>query len=152
MKTPYLIQSGRTKTFNPDAETMDDLIQFDYMGAAEYEYGALPASYTRIIESLVSDHYMLFYIKIAERDITVWCKLDEIDAVTSNIQKVYDGVRLKERANFKQSLDDPNPSWRTPNIWWDIENDYLFWISDDKFREQLHKIVSIRITKNNLKK
>jgi len=45
----YLIQ--RAKFYESDRKGIDGILQFDYMGAAEFEWGALPESLKRMREN-----------------------------------------------------------------------------------------------------
>ena len=55
MITPYLIQQAKFSD-RSDRKGIDSILAFDYMGSAEFEFGALPQSLKRIRENI--DNYI----------------------------------------------------------------------------------------------
>ena len=123
---PYLIQRGLIN--RPLGELKGkrffQTINFDYMGSAEFEFGALPASLTRM------------------RVLNFKAKLNKFDAITYNGQPLrfwsyYQGEELE---TIKKGLlrlrggDLHTKEWThfneldltKCNIWWDIINDVVF--------------------------
>ena len=114
MKKPYLLQRCKTKNFEPSLLT-GEYLRLDYMGSAEFEWGAVPKfqrEINKIIDSLeiFTFHYGLdrfhFFAKNKEDALTYENYLTLIMAKTGEI-------RLKERASFDQKDLD---------VWLDLEN------------------------------
>ena len=136
MKTPYLIQRG---TFNQPLVDktcrLSQAVRFDYMGSAEFEFGALPESFLRIGEKMeqyqtskteivltrtqfvgrdpvgIEEFNLFLFSAYSETEIVEYCK--HISDIISN------KIQLKERAAMKD---------QNFNFWWDIENDVMFFI------------------------
>jgi len=141
--TPYLVQRGRFggKSFS---EGIDKIIKWDYMGAAEFEFGALGKSLKRIREKL-SD-YIYTSANIQGKKIIVFANKD-ISAV--EIGKYLSGLangkfRLKEYSDFDNYIT-PNPHFPnrdTTDFWWDIKNDIMFWKEDSTFENNFKELIS----------
>lgn len=68
--TPYLVQRAK---FNDrtDKRGIDNILQFDYMGSAEFEFGALPKSLENIRKKI--NDYVYFDVVVGGKNITVFC-------------------------------------------------------------------------------
>jgi len=135
--TPYLIQ--RAKFENRDYKNgIDSILSFDYMGSSEFEFGALPKSLTRIRENIIS--YVYFDFVINQKVITVLCKesvKQEIDDYLINLsRRIY---RLKEFSAFDDYIKGDGYFKDKFDLWWDIENDLMFWKKDDTFEIKFKK-------------
>lgn len=137
MTTPYLIQ--RAKFIIPSEHTktrkgIDKLLGFDYMGSAEFEFGALPKSLKRIREN--RDKYTQFeysFIKHPEKKVTVLCKKEEKSEVSEYLELLaIDKLRLKERCDLKNFVTGNQRNWDN-DFWWDIDNDFMFWKPNPEF-------------------
>lgn len=132
MKQPYLIQRGEINI--PLAGPMSRLsqaVKFDYMGSAEFEFGALPSSFRRI-ES-VADKWICRVvkdIKEGETSLRVWSSFsdEEFEAYKVFLMQLRypkDGAHLltKEVVRFEH---DYKSKYNKTNFWWDIDNDVMF--------------------------
>ena len=143
MKPLWLVQKG-TKRFNSAKKGIDALVQFDYMGSFEFEYGALPAALKRV--RAVAVDYITFDLKIYEKPITVFCSKRESQA---RIKTILDDlacglIHLKERCEFREYIGFKKSLFSTDtriDFWWDIDNDWFFWASDADFTEKFVKAV-----------
>lgn len=134
MKTPYLIQ--RAKFQDRDKNGIDGLLSFDYMGSAEFEFGALPKSLERIRNNDVQ--YNLCELTFENgKTVNVFCKqkdfTDMPDILENLVKNCY---HLKEYCDldyFVNGVDGHN------DFWWDIQNDYMFWKKNEKFTEKFIK-------------
>jgi len=141
MKDSWLIQRGVFKT-RENKTGIDHIITFDYMGSAEFEFGALPASFERIISDY--DKYELFMTDIKSMynvPLMVYCKTEDKGDVLQIIKKLStDSIRLKEWITFQYKITKSEYSWNEPkeNFWWDIENDFMFFFPAND-RVQLFK-------------
>lgn len=145
MERPYLIQ--RAKFITEDESTtsrkgIDKLLGFDYMGSAEFEFGALPKSLKRIR----ADHkdYIQFqysFKKHPTKVLTVLCKKNEYNEVCAILEELaLNKIRLKERCDLPKFLQGKSDTWDN-DFWWDIDNDFMFWKCspdfDIKFKKEL---------------
>lgn len=132
LKFPYLIQ--RAEINSPLADETDRLSQavdFDYMGSAEFEFGALPKSFRRI-EALADNWKCRLVPEITENEVP----LRVYSAFTDEEFEIYKGYLLglragNSRGQTKERTDfDPKNSYTgkygKTNFWWDITNDVMF--------------------------
>lgn len=89
--------------FHPDAMKMlEDIMSFDYMGSAEFEWGAVPTAFESLFtnESTIS-----FEIKVQTKMVYVICPFEIKDDVEKWIRQAsVEHMRLKERLGFKEAL------------------------------------------------
>ena len=135
MKKTYLIQRG--KFASTDKKGIDGLLSFDYMGSAEFEWGALPKSLDRVRASqkeyikfdFINDDY-------PDKSITVLCKdKDRLEIITNLILLANNQIRLKENCDLDSYLKN-DKDYRTSDFWWDIENDFFFWRTNQEFETE----------------
>ncbi len=146
MKNPYLVQRGTIKKDVTEIVNFDSLVGLDYMGAAEFELGGLSDSLIRIRK--YKDGYTYSEIKIKDSLVTIFHPSDLI-AVIDNINWIATRMfRTKCGSQFPETVN-PTPSdkkWQVEhppkfNFWWDIENDVLFWLSDEQFENNIKKVL-----------
>jgi len=144
MNKPYLIQ--RAKFENRDSKKgIDAILKFDYMGAAEFEFGALPQSLNRVRQN-ISNYTQFEYLFTSQpapiKIVTVFCKKEQEDFVPEILEglacKKY---KLKEYCDMHEWLNGKAYLRTTNDFWWDIENDWFFWKFsvdfDVKFKDAL---------------
>lgn len=135
MKRPYLIQRGSFKKISGPATGFDMLVNLDYMGSAEFEFGNIPNSMKRICERI--EHIQMIdtgFSSFDHLDLYVICVNDVKDLLQNYVEfLVTDHIHLKERTNLKESINGIDSIGRhvrfDPYIrtmfWWDIENDWM---------------------------
>lgn len=137
----YLIQRCNVNLYNQDGtknnfNDINDLLNYDYMGSAEFEFGALPKSYKRIRFNF--NKYKVFNTGLKNYNgvpCYVLCKENIKDEVIDNIKELAKGEqRLKEYITFEHHITKSKSSWSKPkeNFWWDIGHDFMFWFGQDK--------------------
>lgn len=115
----YLIQRG---TFDPSRtykKGIDSIISFDYMGAAEFEFGVLGESLGRIRE--LKSEYIYEVIRTGNHSVTVFHNQNRSTLeITNYLTKLNNNeFHLHEWTNFPEFVKDPR-STKT-NFWWDIK-------------------------------
>jgi hypothetical protein len=146
MKT-YLIQRGIIQD-NPNKVGIDSIIQFDYMGASEYEWGALPSSLDRIRENI--NDYTYLDVPINGKTISVFCKDEQKSDVKTYLEEISNGkMRTKLGSHFDQYVNptERDMKWQSKyplkiNLWWDIENDIIFWAKNPDFEVKFKTIIN----------
>jgi len=124
IKTPYLIQRCTIQKFSGN-QKVSEFLQFDYMGSAEFEFGALPKC-LREIFSIKNDLkiFRVLYLK----DLYVLCtesNIREIEVYLSRLCGLGDILILKEPISIEKLLKKEKP-YRRDNFWIDIENYFCF--------------------------
>jgi hypothetical protein len=127
---PYLIQRAKiAQPLKKDTKRLSEAVDFDYMGSAEFEFGALPRSFRRIEKNLA-----LFTKRtistIAQGDVPlqVWSYLSdsqfaEYTEWLTALRKTSQ-IYTKEPTHFE--IDRAYRRYINTNFWWDIENDVMF--------------------------
>lgn len=162
LKTPYKIEhplcgafsfGGGMKNGGLSEEFygyLKELWRYDYMGSAEFEFGALPKSFQRIVANQpnltkfqfecegVRENWRTTPTTTVRKVKTVYvvCKKEDVDAVKEAITKVADekkrDFRTKESVCLAGNIVEDEYSLETCG-WHDIENDYLFFTDKRMF-------------------
>lgn len=153
MKTPYLIQRLKAPHggINPFCdinrslqEAAKDLFSFDYMGAAEFEWGAVPTA----LRELGRQHKLMTTFEVDK--VYVICPesiKDEVKAWIELTAKDQCPNRTKERVSLKESLECKK--YNDFKGWLKIEDDrcvepWMFFIDRQMF-ENVCQILGIAI-------
>lgn len=143
---PYLIQRIiEEKDLGQDKNklTFDQMFKCDYMGSAEFEYGALPNSLKKFcsakelftkrfseVKDLDDNHLRI--IGLNESDVNEYFTKYMEDILS-------DSLRLKECTRIKTYLTKKDFRGReiTPEvtIWWDIKNHIFFTFAKNRMRK-----------------
>ena len=143
MKNIYLVQTGTMKEISTEDVTgIDCQVSYNYMGSAEFEFGALNKSLKRIL--LKIEDYFITPISAQEiktpngQPIRIICGKNCLADIIDFIKREVSGKdvrRTKERTDIYEIfnvLQKPRKSythWRTSisktNFWWDVENDWM---------------------------
>ena len=148
---PWLLQKAKFKIKIDGKNThgVDATLSFDYMGSAEYEYGALPKSCNQVIEKL--DRYSI--IKTEFKDVTgrelffIGDRNVYEQKYKHYIPVILEGnARLKERTDMDKLYKPDNwdleraqreggtKYWYNKfNIAWDIKNNIFLIFSSKKY-------------------
>jgi hypothetical protein len=133
---PWLIQRGSFKKIEEkDIIGLDSLISYDYMGASEFEFGALPASLHRITASW-KDFIWFPIEEIKDADgqcLYVLCKKSMKEEVIETI-KVFasqEGNHTKERVGLNDYIQCRTDSALRNDFWWDVSSDEHFFSKGD---------------------
>jgi len=137
--SPYLIQRGWL-----EGEGSLNDVSLDYMGSAEFEWGAIPASYKRVLGAVVNgvDYVTNFKMKTGELVYvrSIYSK-EQTDAYIAKLKSYLDGdensPRLKEYFKFDERC----------NVGWDIDNDIVF-STNEKFINNLNKHLKLDYEKH----
>lgn len=131
-RTPYLIQRGQFKPIAFGEITgFDSLIQFDYMGSAEFEFGAMPKSLRRIAGAAAN--YSVSPSGMEAKDgrvLFVFCAPTDADEIKTWLAcAAKRAVRTKESTHLPAALGiEPDAYGRRTDFWWDLDNDWLAWL------------------------
>lgn len=134
----YCVQTGQFKENIKEINGMDSLICFDWMGYAEFEFGALPASTKRIV--INNDFYDFFTLnEFTDKNgkpLIIYAPVMFIDHIRENVIALANGEKnLKTRSYRLQGyMKFDKPDWRASesDFFWDIENDFYIFFGEDK--------------------
>lgn len=133
MKEPRFIQRCYIKnTPKDEIDGFDSLLQCDYMGSAEFEFGARSSSLKRVTSSLENFSFENIGVESSDgRFLYVIFDKREKEDVFKCVKMISDeSYRTKEYVGIQYALDlssDKVPAYhdKDVNVWWDIENDYF---------------------------
>lgn len=149
MKNIYLVQRANitlkpgTVLRGPNESRLSQAVNFDYMGSAEFEFGALPKSF-RALQALASGQHVftgnwrVFPVnQITEQGqpLYVFCGMSEQEFNEEYLPQLiklrnsgYKGsphMHTKEFTDFNLTDSSVKRS-RRADFWWDIENHVMF--------------------------
>lgn len=129
----YLIQRAKIE-YREHKTGVDSILRFDYMGSAEFEWGALPKSLD-IVRGLL-DKYICFDTEVNGKALTVFCNQDIMQEVPEYLEGIYTNKFHLKEASFFDDVIDGTGYWKDRvNCWWDIGNHLFFWLKDDEFEK-----------------
>lgn len=120
---------------NSKAPSFDDTFRLQYMGSAEFEFGALPASLLRICHHL--DEYHSFTANEitqakTESSLRILCKDNQLSEIIKAILQISEAPHVRE-PHVKESLyfyenrfAPDKDKYGHVDLWWDIDNDFFF--------------------------
>ena len=117
---------------------VNSIFSFRYMGAAEYEYGALPKAFNKIIDNLAA--YSTWDITINERKVYIIGDTELKNEISTRIEEVAtdDGSKhcQKAHAGVDSALGlDPHYKNDTAIGWLDLKNAFFFFIDEMAFEK-----------------
>jgi hypothetical protein len=125
----WLIQRGKfndTKNEYKGLTGRDGLIELDYMGSSEFEWGAIPKAYRRIMGDF--NQYIYHYIHDIKdyrgKLLVVFCKKDKVENVENEIKNyINNSYRLKEYCTLKYHISGSGNEHRLKkDFFWNIDN------------------------------
>lgn len=148
----WLIQRGTFKTKDTRTKRIDgidSLISFDYMGSAEFEWGALPKALNRMIENW--NDYIVVGTGIRDkrkRELFILCNKNKeqetIECVTHVSKNAYG---YKEWCDMGWALGTVESKLFDPRnhneFWWDIQNDWMACVSSDRIKQVKYSIEQV---------
>lgn len=153
---PYLIQRAKFVN-NSNGKGMDSILNFDYMGSAEFEFGALPQSLARI-RKCMADYVQFQYnctgdikdsLKVLKNNsdtsknkiVIIFCKKEKKEEVCKIIEGLSDDkFILKEYCDLFNWVHNKERKYNN-DFWWDIENDFMFWKFNPEFNTKFEKLI-----------
>lgn len=131
---------------------MSGALRFDYMGAAEFEFGALPNSLRNLRAEQKNLRMYEVYLRGEQIPLYVYGALNEqeLSDYVDLLNDLRNGTKqLKERSEFSreelirwrqheaeqrirnQKMGRKYTPYETTNFWWDLTNDVLFTFDED---------------------
>lgn len=142
IKTPWLIQCA---TFhNSTRPGIDSILRLEYMGAAEFEFGAKQQSLQRVREDI--ENYVYFTLQFDGTEqptkvVTVFAPAKfqiEVTEIISGLSK--GSYQLKEYCDFKNWIK-PSYLKNYSDFYWDLENDFMFWKHNSEFEAKFRELI-----------
>ena len=152
----YLVQRGKFKDVALEKiQGIDSCIEYDYMGSAEFEFGALGESLKRIISEMRKDNFDHTLIKV--NFLYFWLysvslnkdKVHNIELLFNDpssyrlkepleIDSYFEGKTIKRlKKNCKKKTEVVN-NLNYHDFWWDVENDWIVIPHSPYFEERFN--------------
>jgi len=166
MQKPYLIQRGKIKEDLNETQKLSEAINFDYMGSAEFEFGAIPRAFRflkknssnlrRLKTNINGKNLCVIHIFTSEDDLKTYLEYIHQLSLASK------DIRLKERPQFSchfekmENEKDRDPirvriaksknerlkqNQKNTTFLWDIENGVI-WFFDNNLASLIVDILS----------
>lgn len=128
----YLVQRGNFRA-RENKIGIDSIITWDYMGSAEFEWGALPKALNRVLDEFLE--YELFEEKdmanINGVPLHIFCRKDKHDIVKDTLKMFKENPwHLKEYITFQHAYKRFGDSFFDrkygEDFWFDIEHDFIW--------------------------
>lgn len=158
-ETPWLIQRMNLKETTVPSPSIDELLSFDYMGSAEFEFGALPKSLKQMT-SVVDDievFGMKQYKAFDGKMICLICTKEQFEIYKEFIPGLIDDkYRLKEWTKLRDRIQgemfgSPLREDQLKMAWWDIDFNVMFCMGKEEARKILKSIKVVRDRKKKSK-
>lgn len=137
MKT-YLIARGKVED-RTHKKGIDSIISLDYMGASEYEWGALPTS-LKAIRSRIDDYVYLNHKVNSKVEVTVFCHSEKFLDVVRYLELLSTGEMRTKNGHYFDWVCNGDID-RKVNFWWDIENHLMFWLTNIDFENKFKLLI-----------
>lgn len=151
-RPPYLVQLARIRDQEDYPEQMlSQTLSLEYMGAAEFEFGAIPKAYREIAKRF--DHYTLSSVQVDDSGQTLFVahyfNEEDFQKYVEYLRILRDPKREREISTKEpvRFLDPTTDKWYRPssdpetgyyrnNFWWDIKNQVM-WSFNEEFMLRL---------------
>ena len=134
IRTPYLIQRAEVKSPLATVSTrLSQAVVFDYMGSAEFEFGALPNSFRRL-EANKGKLTLRMVPEIMEGEIPLrvysYLTDEEFEQYKGYLETMRKPCGAPNQLFTKESVrfnvDYEHGKYSKTDFWWDINNDVMF--------------------------
>jgi hypothetical protein len=129
----YLVQRCGFKTDDGNAVTgVDSLFSYEYMGAAEYEFGSLNKSLRRIVGDM--SRYSVAKTDHVAKDGRRLCVLarDHAAAKTALDLIAAGKSRHKCPTYMPEVLAGKDPKFYGTEVWWDLDEDWVAFLGEKR--------------------
>lgn len=163
MKSTHLIQrlekprgfinpfsfGGGLRNGGMSAKAMDILktiMSFDYMGSAEFEWGAVPAAFEFIAKQAAENNIRVYSMKV--NNIYIYClfPIQYFEEVYTRIKQLIEDehkFRLQEHCGLKDVIY-PNARYTSSTVGWiEIDNGFMFF-TDFEMYQNVCKLFGIK--------
>jgi hypothetical protein len=124
---------------------LSELAVFDYMGAAEYEFGRLPAAFSKMFANNSTDPLRLKKIKVLSKDVWVLMNSSLMKEAVDVVKRLGSTKKMEWKLKcpslFPSILKDEIKAIPTQG-WIDIENGYMFFVNEQMAQNFLKLLTS----------
>jgi len=130
-----------------------EIFDFEYMGAAEYEFGALPKAFQKVGKLNPEKNYVGVTMPIKSKnadEIYILCHKDWVDEIKNRITQWYKDeyspsiTRVKRGVHLKPRLEEDREYFKDTVGWFELNNGFFFFIDRDMF-ENTSKLIGVEV-------
>ena len=160
MNSPYLVQRAKFKKDVSENTGIDSILNLDYMGSAEFEFGSLPKSLkemcgkiTQLKVTMVKD-----VTNYKGQRLCLICSDDQVEDITKFF-KAESGrnspYRLKEYSGIAEAISGidsrgksiEEDDYYTCQFWWDIDNHWMAAFGKENAKKVLTALQKVKTKK-----
>ena len=120
---------------------LEDVFSFDYMGAAEYEFGDVPRALTQIYAN--RKNYGTVTKELGGKNVYIICNFEDSDAVVSRVALMYrEKYKTRDWVGLKEALGKDKLECGDVCGWLELDNGYFFFVDKEMF-EKMCKLFDI---------
>jgi|SRR3972149_8815663 len=147
MKNPWLIQRLKLRPGVENPQGIDALYACDYMGSAEFEWGALPRSLREITGELQNFVITEVTPAVTSKDslhLYAICHKDQVEDLMKFVPELITGkTRLKESAYLRQALLGIDQLYNF-DAWWDIDNNWMLVLGENNANKTMLALTNLK--------
>lgn len=119
------------------AEIIKGIWSFDYMGSAEFEFGAIPKSLREISIYSHENKAEIGEIRL-QKPVFYFCKGDIKEDTEKIIRELAkDKLWLKQPSFFSEVLNNENPQYYRTKGWLELDNNFMFFVDKEMYEKTL---------------
>lgn len=105
------------------AQLLAPIFSFDYMGAAEYEFGDVARTFGVIIDGVVNDYYERITVEVAGHTLHVFCNKHHVAEMEARLKELYDGKhKTRDLLMLHGALNDEDSNYIG---WLELNNKWI---------------------------
>ena len=161
MNKPYLVQRAKFKKDVVENTGIDSILNLDYMGSAEFEFGSLPKSLKEMCEKIANLKVTMVkdVINYKGQRLCLVCSDDQVEDITKFFKAETDRssreYRLKEYSGIseavsgKDSRGEPvkEDGYYTVEFWWDIDNNWMACFGKENAEKVMAALQKVKVKK-----
>ncbi|MDE1854750.1 MAG: hypothetical protein KGH57_00295 [Candidatus Micrarchaeota archaeon] len=115
-------------------EALNKVFSFAYMGAAEYEWGAIPTSLGKIFEMNKQHEIATGVLKLEEGDVFYFCNSKIEKGVREVIKRIaHGGIRTRDYVGVREALKNNERKHGDLAGWLELDNHFMFFVDEEMF-------------------
>jgi len=161
MNSPYLVQRAKFKKDVSENTGIDSILNLDYMGSAEFEFGSLPKSLKEMCSKIAKIKVTMVkdVINYKGQRLCLICSDDQVEDITKFF-KAESGrdsrpYRLKEYSGISEAVSGidshgkpiEDDSYYTCQFWWDIDNHWMACFGKENAEKVMIALQKVKVKK-----
>lgn len=161
MNKPYLVQRAKFKKDVIENTGIDSILNLDYMGSAEFEFGSLPKSLKEMC-SKITQFSVTMVKDVANykgQRLCLICTPDQVEDITkffkAETNRYSREYRLKEYSGISEAVSGKDSrgipikegGWDCVEFWWDIDNNWMACFGKENAETVMTALQKVKVKK-----